>query len=127
VGPATVAGAKVTVPVRPAGPAGEHTIAWQVISADGDRVRGTIRFTLSTPASTPASSAAPTTAPTDTTTTTAVSGPTTASSTAGAARADTGGDGFPVWAWIVIGVVILAGIGASLTVRSRRDTPPGDS
>ncbi len=43
------AGAVVSAPVRPLGPAGQYTIAYQVLSADGHPVRGVVRFTLTAP------------------------------------------------------------------------------
>jgi copper resistance protein C len=120
-GQATAVDETVTVPVQPAGPAGQYTITWHVISDDGDTVSGTIHFTLTAAASTPTSSAAPTTS--TTTTTTASQAPT------GAAVAPTSasGGGFPVWAWIALAVVILAASTVALTVRSRRRTPPGNN
>lgn len=48
-GPATEDGATVSAPVRPLGPAGEYTVAWRIVSADGHPVRGTFPFTLTTP------------------------------------------------------------------------------
>ena len=50
VGQATVTGATVTAPVTATGPAGPYTLTWQVISDDGDTIRGTVRFTLTAPA-----------------------------------------------------------------------------
>src|SRR6185295_12938797 len=50
VGQATVTGATVTAPVAATGPAGPYTLTWQVISDDGDTIRGTVRFTLTAPA-----------------------------------------------------------------------------
>ena len=50
VGKATVTGATVTAPVAATGPAGAYTLTWQVISDDGDTIRGTVRFTLTAPA-----------------------------------------------------------------------------
>ena len=48
-GVATEDGAAVSAPVRPLGPAGQYTIAYQVLSADGHPVRGALRFTLTRP------------------------------------------------------------------------------
>ncbi len=42
-------GATVSSAVRPLGPAGQYTIAYQVLSADGHPVRGAVRFTLANP------------------------------------------------------------------------------
>lgn len=120
-GQATAVDETVTVPVQPAGPAGQYTITWHVVSDDGDTVSGTIHFNLTAAASTPTSSAAPTTTNT-TTTTTASLAPT------GAVVAPTSasGGGFPAWAWIVIAVAIVAASTVALAVRSRRRTPPGN-
>lgn len=48
-GPPAEAGAVVSAPVRALGPAGQYTIAYRVLSADGHPVRGAVRFTLATP------------------------------------------------------------------------------
>ncbi|MGH3785464.1 MAG: copper resistance CopC family protein [Pseudonocardiaceae bacterium] len=48
-GTATEDGAAVSAPVRPLGPAGQYTIAYQVLSADGHPVRGALHFTLTRP------------------------------------------------------------------------------
>ena len=52
VGKATIDDATVSFPVSATGPAGPYTMAWQVISDDGDTVKGTVAFTLSAPAAT---------------------------------------------------------------------------
>lgn len=107
VGTPSVAGPVVTVPVTPAGPAGQHTITWKVVSADGDPVSGTVAFTLSKPV------AAPTTTVPPTTTTTSAA----ASSTPAPAASEDGG-GLPVWAWVVIGLGVVAlAVGGFLVSR----------
>lgn len=45
-GPVQVAGSVVVSPLRPLGPAGEYTVGYRVVSADGDPVTGEITFTL---------------------------------------------------------------------------------
>jgi methionine-rich copper-binding protein CopC len=56
-GPATEQDTTLITPLRPLGPAGNYTVAWRIISADGHPVRGTFQFTLTTPgAGTPATS-----------------------------------------------------------------------
>jgi methionine-rich copper-binding protein CopC len=118
VGAATVAGAVVTAPVQPSGPAGQYTINYRVLSEDGDAVRGTVRFTMTAPA-TPATTSATTAAPT--TTTQATAQPTTSAAAAPAGQpADAADGGVPVWVWILVAVVVLAGIGAALGIRGRR-------
>ncbi len=56
-GPAIENGTTVSAPVRPLGPAGEYTVAWRIVSADGHPVHGTYPFTLTTPG--PHTTAAP--------------------------------------------------------------------
>jgi copper resistance protein C len=98
VGQPSIAGAVVTVPVQPAGPAGAYTLAWQVVSSDGDAITGTIAFTMAVAAAPPTTS---TTVPTSTTT---EAPPTTTVDAAPAANEDSG---VPVWVWILIGVAVL--------------------
>ncbi|TVT51778.1 copper resistance protein CopC [Amycolatopsis rhizosphaerae] len=57
VGKATVDGSTVTVGVRADGPAGAYVLDYTVVSDDGDQVKGSVRFTLTTVAGT--SSGAP--------------------------------------------------------------------
>jgi methionine-rich copper-binding protein CopC len=121
VGKATATGPVVTAPVRSSGPAGPYTLKYQVISAGGGAVTGTVSFTIVT-----ASGAPP---PTKTTTP-----PSTTSSTESHAAAhgesapvsdavstrDSGG--IPAWVWI-LGAVVLFAIGvleAFRVGRSRR-------
>lgn len=111
IGTPSVAGAVVTVPVTPSGPAGPHTIKWKVVSSDGDPVSGSIIFALSKPVAAPTSSAAPTT------TTTEASG--TASNTPAPAAQDSD-SGFPLWAWIVIGLAVVAAAAGGFLVARRR-------
>ncbi|GDY31131.1 copper resistance CopC family protein [Gandjariella thermophila] len=97
-GPATVAGNAVSAPVRPLGPAGEYTIGYRVLSADGHPVTGAVRFTLTTPGTGTPASVAPTG---------------TAAPSAG------GGGGTPVWPWIV-GAVVLLAAGVVIALRLGR-------
>ena len=97
VGQPSVAGAVVTVPVRPAGPAGAYTLTYRVVSSDGDEIGGNVPFTLT--AAVPTTQSPPPT--TDTTVTT------TQTTAADAAEDDSGG--VPVWVWILVAVVVLAG------------------
>lgn len=94
-GPATEQGATVTAPLRPLGPAGNYTVAWRIISADGHPVRGTFQFTLTTPSTgTPA---------TDRTTSTG----------------DSASAGTPVWPWLTgAGALVIAA--GMLALRARR-------
>jgi copper resistance protein C len=134
VGPADVNGAVVTAPVTPAGPAGQYTINYRVISADGDPVRGTVPFALTAavPVATP-TSAAPPTVPTSTTssraaetlTATATAPPVTQQPTPAAQQNNDSG-GIPVWIWIV-GALVVVGSGFVVAMRMRQSKSPEDS
>lgn len=110
-GTPSIAGAVVTVPVTPAGPAGAYTLAYQVISDDGDDVRGSVQFTLT------AAVAAPTTAAPPPTTEAPPS--TTASAENTAATTSDSDSGVPVWVWI-LGAVVLVAVGVTVALRLGR-------
>jgi hypothetical protein len=111
-GPPAEAGAVVSAPVRALGPAGQYTIAYQVLSADGHPVRGAVRFTLTTPGSGTAA-ASPVQPGTDRPNPTGshAAGP-------NAAAADTGSpSGTPMWPWLAgAGVLLMAGVVVALRV-----------
>ncbi|GHF06378.1 copper resistance protein [Amycolatopsis deserti] len=109
VGAATVTDRTVTAPVQPSGPAGAYVLTWSIVAADGDPITGRINFSLTTPASTPSPSTAPSSA--------APAPPTTQALQA----AESSGGGFPVWAWVVIAVVVVAGT-VAVIVRGRRSS-----
>lgn len=92
-GTATVKSNVMTAPVRPLGAAGDYTIGYRILSADGHPVSGSVKFTLTKAGTgTPATPAAATTP-------------------------DQGSDGsLPVWPWIVGGVVLL-GVGVFVALR----------
>jgi methionine-rich copper-binding protein CopC len=117
VGQLTAAGAVLTVPVQPTGPAGPYTVSYTVISSDGDPVKSTFAFTLATPV-------APPTTTTTTTTTTSAAPPATATSQPAVApqASSNDGTGTPGWVWILIAlaVVVVVGLGGLLAVRRRR-------
>ncbi len=96
-GSAAVDGATVTAAVRPLGPAGQYTIGYRILSADGHPVTGEVKFSLTTAGSgTPAP-------------------PSAAQSTGGSGQsADSGG--MPVWPWIA-GAVVVLGLGVVLALR----------
>src|SRR5918998_4729418 len=96
-GPPAEAGAVVSAPVRALGPAGQYTIAYQVLSADGHPVRGVVRFTLTT-AGSGAAAASPAQSGTDRS-----NAPGSNAAAAGTASSN----GSPGWQW-------LAGAGALL-------------
>ncbi|OBK76667.1 copper resistance CopC family protein [Mycobacterium sp. 1274761.0] len=83
-GDARVAGAVITVDVRPLGPAGTYTVNYRVTSADGHPVSGSWTFRLT---------AAGTGTP----------GPPAAQ------PADTGDGGIPVWPFLIAGALIIGG------------------
>ncbi|MEV6628434.1 copper resistance protein CopC [Amycolatopsis sp. NPDC051106] len=96
VGTPVVAGAVVTAPVTPSGPAQAYTLTWKVIAKDGDNLTGTVHFSVTAESSPPASaSPAP-----------------TASAQAQAPSAPTAVDtsGIPGWIWVVVGVVGLLAV-----------------
>lgn len=114
VGKAAVTDATVTAPVTAAGPAGAYTLAWQVISDDGDTIRGTVNFTLTAPVApaAPASAAAP---------------PTTAAAPAAAPSADpppappAAESVVPRWLPVVAGALVpLIFVGVMAARRPRR-------
>lgn len=88
-GPVDVESNVVSASLDELGPKGAYTVAYRIISADGHPVTGEVAFTLAK-----AGNGQPT----------------------GAAQADEGGGGLPIWVWIVGAVVLL---GAGLTVAMR--------
>ncbi|MGH3985407.1 MAG: copper resistance CopC family protein [Pseudonocardiaceae bacterium] len=106
-GPPAEAGAVVSAPVRALGPAGQYTIAYQVLSADGHPVRGAVHFTLTTPGS--GTAAAPPASSGTAESGTAVSG----TAVSGSASPDD----TPVWPWLAgAGVLLAAGVVVALRV-----------
>ncbi|WNV91950.1 copper resistance protein CopC [Umezawaea sp. Da 62-37] len=102
VGEPTVRDNTVTAQLRPLGPAGEYTISYRILSADGHPVTESLKFTLTkagsgTPA--PASEIAK-------------------ADPAGTAAGSTGENsgGVPIWVWI-LGAVVLLGGGVFLALR----------
>jgi len=121
VGQATVTEATVTAPVTATGPAGPYTLNWQVISDDGDTIRGTVRFTLTAPA-------APVVAPASPPGTVAATpAPATAAATPAAVPSAPAGPpadevGVPGWLWALGGVAVLA-VAAGVVVARRARQP----
>jgi methionine-rich copper-binding protein CopC len=119
IGQPTVAGAVITAPVEPVGPAGEYVLDYKVISDDGDVVGSTLKFSLATAVATSLAAVPTTTTPTATT-------PPTTSATASSAPAQSSGStggGVPAWVW-VIGAVVLLGVGALVALRMGRSSSP---
>jgi methionine-rich copper-binding protein CopC len=84
----------ISAPVRPLGPAGQYTIGYRILSADGQPVSGAVKFTLTRAG--------------------------TGTPTADAGQPAAAGDGsLPVWPWIVGGVVLL-GVGVFVALRMGR-------
>jgi methionine-rich copper-binding protein CopC len=118
VGTPTITGPSVTVPVGASGPAGQYTLRYTVTADDGDLVRGTVHFTLTSPA-TPASADATADA---LDTVTAEAAPATVV-TAAPATAAQGSDssGSSAWVYIALAVVVIGVLaGMAFVFRSRR-------
>jgi methionine-rich copper-binding protein CopC len=98
----------VTTRLRPLGPAGDYTIGFRVLSADGHPVSDEIRFEL-TKTGTGTGTSAPTAV-------------TTATSTADAGESDGDSAGVPIWAWIA-GAAVLLAAGLVLALRMGRNNP----
>lgn len=113
VGTPQIAGAKLTFPVTPNGPAGRYTIVYRVVSGDGDPVSGSVAFTLTSPA------VATTTATTTTTTTTTTTVPAPASTEPSQTSPAAGDGGTLLWVWLAAGAVLLAAL-VFVTLRVRR-------
>lgn len=124
VGQASADGATVTAPVTATGPAGAYTLTWQVISDDGDTIRGTVRFTLTAAAApivapaSPPGSALPPVATTVPLAATVAAVP----SAAPQAVPSTEEGGVPGWLWVVAGAAVLA-VGAGVVVARRSRQP----
>jgi copper resistance protein C len=128
VGPAEVTGAVVTAPVTPAGPAGQYTINYRVISADGDPVRGTVPFALTAAVPVVTSATPPTTSstqPAQTLTATATATLPVPQPTPAAQQNNDSG-GIPVWIWIV-GALVIVGAGILVATRMKQSKTPEDS
>ncbi|GAA3997018.1 copper resistance protein CopC [Allokutzneria multivorans] len=110
----------VTVPVAPLGPAGEYTIAFRILSADGHPVGDKLSFRLTkdgpgTPLSnSKPDSAAPKPSGSEAATVTAVAG----------RQADANG-GIPVWVWFA-GAAVLLGVGVVVALRFSRGATARD-
>jgi methionine-rich copper-binding protein CopC len=129
-----VKGGVVTAVVVPSGPAGDYTIAWRVFADDGDAISGKIPFKL-----TSAAVAVPsTTPPAPVQTTTSQSSPpssvqftptvpTTQPGVDPAAQQQQtdGGNGVPVWLWIIIAVVVIAAV-VIFVLRAKRSKPSAE-
>jgi methionine-rich copper-binding protein CopC len=102
-GPVHVSNNVVSAPLRPLGPAGEYTVGFRVLSADGHPVTGEVKFTLTqagtgTPASVDAAKSTGT----------------------GAANSAKSSGGVPIWVWIA-GAVVLLGVGLTVALRTGKE------
>ncbi|MBA3368162.1 MAG: copper resistance protein CopC [Geodermatophilaceae bacterium] len=132
VGTATTAGPVVTAPVETAGPAGAYTLAYAVISDDGDTVDGTVTFSLVSAATptTPTTALSSTSPPNAATPSTTPPDPTSAADQSGSAAArddEDGGGGLPTWVWtVLVSMAVLAVLVAGTQLAQRR-LPPAAS
>lgn len=131
-GTTTTAGPVVTAPVEAAGPAGAYTLAYAVISDDGDTVDGTVTFSLVSAATptTPTTAPSSTSPPNAATPSTTPPDPTSAADQSGSAAArddEDGGGGLPTWVWtVLVSMAVLAVLVAGKQLAQRR-LPPAAS
>jgi methionine-rich copper-binding protein CopC len=127
-----VDGAKVTQALDGDLTSGKYTVAYRVVSDDGHPVSDKTTFTLALPAADtptsggPTSSASPSSTSAATPSSSSTSPATVPSS--GSATDATGSSsdgGVPVWVWIVVGIIVLAGVGGTAAALARRG--PGGS
>jgi hypothetical protein len=124
VGKAVAAGAVITAPVTPAGPAGGYSIKYKVTADDGDTITGTVAFTLTAPVAPSTTSPPPSTTPSSQPSALPVS---SSSPAVAAPASDAGGSGgLAAWAWILIAVGILAVVAFGAVLGSRRGRSPAD-
>jgi copper resistance protein C len=123
--------------VSPGSPAGRYTVVWRVTSGDGHPVSGTFTFTAEAAGPVAAGSATPTTNGPGPATTAPNPQPTatTAVGQAGTPLAETSsststgesGQSGTFWAlWLVVALVVMAGVGATLVRRRRGHSERGD-
>jgi len=129
-GAVTVDGASVTRPLAAAAAAGEYTIAYRVVSADGHPIEGETTFTASEPAAAPKASTqpreddggAPEPTPTDEPMPDpgASEAPTTADTEPAASQTDESDEGGVGTTVVVVGVVVLVAVVTLLMLARRR-------
>lgn len=102
LGPVTVSGSTVGIDLAGAGPAGDYTVAYRVVSADGHPVTGQLGYTLSAQAAG-----------------TAAGVPPGDGGDQAAADQDGGGLGFWLWAGIALAAILVV---AAVVVMLRRPT-----
>jgi hypothetical protein len=126
VGTATVHGASVSAPVQATGPAGQYLVHYAVIADDGDTVKGTVSFNLTSAAG----AAATDTTSAATASAEPVAGTVAAPAQTGAAAAPTTADtssdsGSSAWTWVAVVVVVLGLAAAGFLVARRRRADSG--
>jgi len=114
-----VDGREVTQPLAADLPAGKHTVTYRVVSADGHPISGKVSFTTTTapspsPSPSPTASGGASVTPSPSATPTAA--PTTTPTVDAAPASDDGGTA--PWIWVLLGVVVLAGL-LALSTRWR--------
>jgi copper resistance protein C len=127
-GRVAVDGATVTRPLAAAAAAGEYTIAYRVVSADGHPIEGETTFTASRPAAAPKASTQPgdgggatEPTPTDESSEAAPSDdPTTAETEPAASQTDESDEGGVSPTVVVVGVVVLVAVVTLLMLARRR-------
>ena len=120
-GAPVVDGKAVSVPFRP-GPAGEYTVDYSVLSADGHWVKGAFAFTLTvgvepTADPSPTAQPSPTGAPSPT-----AAEPTPEATPAPTPQATSSTESTPWWPWLVGAVVLLVAVAAGAFFVRRRTT-----
>jgi methionine-rich copper-binding protein CopC len=119
VGTPTLSGASVSAPVQPAGPAGQYFLHYTVTADDGDAVKGTVTFNLTSAATPAAAEAATATAEAAAPVATAAPAPETV--VAAPATAGNGSDsGSSNWVWVAVIVVVLGLVAAGFVITRRR-------
>ncbi|WP_213457031.1 copper resistance CopC family protein [Rhizomonospora bruguierae] len=123
-GQPTIAGNKVSVPLRPAA-AGLYMVAWQMVTDDGDEVSGRVRFTL-TAAVAPATPTEPATTPTATAPATAsptpppTGGPGIFNQPSIAERPESSKVGSGWIGWLMFGIMLAIVLGLTGVLVARR-------
>lgn len=115
IGPASVAGTTVTVPLTPAGAAQAYTVTYNLIADDGDNMSGTVHFTLTAPVPAETATSAPSAPSGSEQASPASPSPTSVADVAA-------NSGVPGWIWILVAVVVLlaAAIVAVRLAKGRR-------
>ncbi|MEU8560528.1 copper resistance CopC family protein [Streptomyces cyaneofuscatus] len=109
-----VDGKRVTIALDPQAPAGEYSVGYRVVSADGHPVSGSYSFTVQTQKASPSPTASASEAPTD------PSKPLAPAAGAPAAAASDGSPGLSTAAVTTAGVLLAAGATGYILFRRKR-------